>query len=157
MFWWGVDLGVRSCHLAAITPDGLTTYSFIVEKSTRWQELQNLARLFAEKIQFVDQVFVEEPPLAGTKNVRTALQLSQVCGAVVAASPAKTYLVPVSSWKAEVIGRGGADKQAVAAWLAEHHPDWHRHANGDQNVVDAICLALYGKKLNDTPYSGEDQ
>lgn len=123
-----------------------------VEKSSRWVELQALARLFAEKIQVFDLVFIEEPPFVNNK--RTFLALGQTSGALLAASPGRSYLVPVDAWKKATVGRGGAPKDLVATWLALQHPELHELCAGDQNLVDATCIALYGKSLIEE--AGED-
>ena len=92
-------------------------------------------------------VFVEEPPLAGARNVRTFAALNQTVGAVVAALTThtpKVYLVPVDTWKKAVCGAGGLSKTQVTAWLNRHHPDYAALCDGSQDLIDACCIALHG-------------
>jgi hypothetical protein len=91
-----------------------------------------------------DFIFVEEPPKV--RNMRVFGQLSMSAGAILSATETG-YLVPVDSWKAAVIGRGGVGKPDVAEWLRVHHPKFSEECEGDQNLVDAACIALYGQQL----------
>lgn len=156
---WGIDLGVRSVTLVGLRADVdgspymfyAATWGSKPPKSvrnappeTRWNELVSIRSFIDVYIRRDDVLYVEEPPLAGRRDVRTALRLAQVAGAVVATSSAPTFLVEVSTWKKEVVGRGNADKAQVAEWLATNHPNWSRLCDGDQNKVDALCIALYG-------------
>lgn len=143
---FGVDLGVRSFHLFGV-PQGEEkplAMSFEVEKSSRWEELSALARLFSERVHFTDLVFMEEPPYV--RNYRTYLGLAQTCGALTAVSLGSTYHVPVDSWKKDIVGRGGASKELVANWLAEQHQDLFIRCASNQNLMDAACLAIYGEQ-----------
>jgi Holliday junction resolvasome RuvABC endonuclease subunit len=46
---------------------------------------------------------------------------------------------PPSTWKAQVLGHGHADKQAALAFAADLG-----HETNDDDVADALCLAEYG-------------
>lgn len=145
---WGIDLGVRSIYLSGIKENGsLHTVDLVVAQkmSSRSVELTVLGNSITGIISEEDSAFVEEPPLAGSRNIRTALQLSQLMGAVMACAPGHTYEVPVSSWKKATVGRGNASKEEVAKWLSQEHPQYYQRCSGDQNLVDATCIALYGQ------------
>lgn len=146
MLVWGADLGIRSLHLVGF--DQLTnryqTHSVVVPKmSSRSAELRELTNAAIELVGN-DRIFAEEPPLAGSRNIRTALALSQVAGAVLSRVGAVVYLVPVSAWKKQVVGKGNATKDEVADWVKHHHHTLFEMCEGDQNKLDAVCLMLYG-------------
>jgi Holliday junction resolvasome RuvABC endonuclease subunit len=145
---WGIDIGVRTAHAFGITEnrDECTPYSIVLTKGrTRYEELRHITQTLRDVIMSQDLVFVEEPPMAGPMNKRTFGQLSMTAGAILSATSAQGYVVPVSSWKKVVVGNGSADKVRVASWLAEHYPGYAQQCRGDQNLMDAACIAIYGR------------
>lgn len=94
-------------------------------------------------------VFLEEPVVAGVRNLRTTIKIAETAGAVIAAACGAqgTYLVPVSSWKKGTHGSGNAGKSDVRTWLADHHPTLAAECGDDQDLVDAACVALHGRRL----------
>lgn len=144
----GIDLGVRSIHIASLT----NAFTIEAKKDVRQNEIRFL---FDEFSKWVDRVyeelhgavsctfFIEEPVVAGARNLRSSLQIAQVAGAIMAA-PIDSYLVPVSSWKKEVVGKGNANKEQVSEWLKDNHPYLYSITGGKQDFVDATCIRLYG-------------
>lgn len=144
---WGVDLGTRSASIVGLG-ETLHTASVTCAKNwDRYQELSWIARSVRSQVVLGDTVFVEEPPLAGSRNVRTALQLAQVLGAILSGVGIEAYPVPVSSWKKGTVGSGNATKEDVSDWLSEQHPGYSASCGDDQNLIDATCIALYGQQL----------
>jgi hypothetical protein len=141
---WGFDLGVRSLYAARIEGGSLDLFSckLVIHKQDRWEELYALAQ-WIKGLGIDGPSFIEEPPLAGSRNLQTFLHLAQVSGVVSAAARPST-LVPVSSWKLGTIGRGNATKDQVADWLRARHASWYALCGGDQNSIDATCIGLYG-------------
>lgn len=141
---WGLDLGVRSLYVAHIDDGRLSLYShnsLRIHKQPRYVELAVL-REWLGSFSPAGSWFVEEPPLAGSRNLQTFLHLAQVSGVVASCTPAT--LVPVSAWKKGTVGNGAAGKELVAHWLRARFPDYYRQCDGDQNLIDATCIALYG-------------
>lgn len=145
---YGVDIGVRSFAVVHLWDTGAQPWfeTFTVPKSNRQRELQVLYNEVAA-FNAESTLFAEEPPLAGSRNVRVAFQLNQVFGSILSAFPGHAYAVPVPSWKKAICGRGNIDKSSVADWLRAHHPELHQQCGGDQNLVDAACIALYGQLI----------
>lgn len=147
---WGVDLGTRKIAMVGL-PTSVDVdldpqcFTFEVDQTTRANELNVLARQFSERVFYTDIIFIEEPPKV--KNMRTFLALAQTSGALLAVSTGRTYLIPVDTWKKKIIGRGGASKELVAAWLAEQQPELHQRSGGNQDLMDASCIALYGQAI----------
>ena len=147
---WGIDLGVRSLYVARIEDDHLDLYShnsLTIHKQTRSAELRTLLQ-WLQPLWLMGgegSVFCEEPPLAGARNLQTFLHLSQTSGVVACAIP--TTLVQVSSWKHGTVGNGSASKDLVSRWLLRRHPAFAEACAGDQNLVDATCIALYGQTM----------
>lgn len=143
---WGADLGVRSVHLFCL--DAPHTVKVDIPKmSTRGLELRALRYGLAEVIDH-DMVFVEEPPLAGRRNIRTFAALHQTYALVLSCTP-EAYSVEVSTWKKEVVGKGNATKDEVSIWLNEQLPDYSALCGDDQNLADAACIAVYGRAVLD--------
>jgi Holliday junction resolvasome RuvABC endonuclease subunit len=142
---WGVDLGVRSLYVAHISDVGLSLHSksLKIRQHTRGEELSILQDWLADTLG-PGEVWIEEPPLAGSRNLQTYLHLSQTSGIAAATAGARANLVPVSSWKKGTVGNGSASKELVANWLRAGFPAWHGTCQGDQNYIDATCIAIYG-------------
>lgn len=141
----GVDLGLRSAYFAILDEAGtLTLHSTVLKpkKHSRVEELRAIVNGFQYFLWGQDQVRIEEPVVAGARNLRTSLQIAQTCGALLAHCPADTVLVPVSSWKKATTGKGNASKEDVSAWLKGAFPDFWYQCEGDQNLIDATCIAL---------------
>lgn len=88
-----------------------------------------------------------EAPVLGVGGPRATITQSQIGGALMAALSRRR--VPVTmvnnqSWKKRVCGRGNIDKKEVAARMASIWPDLVKEANGDQDVVDAGAINLFG-------------
>lgn len=91
-------------------------------------------------------VFIEEPVLAGVRNIRTTIQIAETVGAVLSVR-FPTYLVPVPSWKKDTIGKGNASKDQIRDWLTAEHPRYAALCGGSQDLVDAACICLYGQSV----------
>lgn len=142
----GIDLGVRSVHV--FDTFNRECYSVEAPKRTtqdnnaqRYEELRHLRTQMSRRWPTLP-VFVEAPPLAGSRNIQTLIMLAQVQGVVMSMWAARA--VPVGTWKKTVIGNGSASKADVWFWLEENHPDYFQMCEGDQNLIDAACIALYG-------------
>jgi Holliday junction resolvasome RuvABC endonuclease subunit len=146
---WGVDVGIRSFALWGIGSSLNVGYFFETDKKGRYQEIAFMRDRLKDFVKPSSLIFIEEPPRAGSLNIRTALQLNQTVGALMAAHEGMSYLVPVSSWKKAVVGNGSADKKLVSSWLADKYPRWHARCQDNQNIMDAVCIALYGQKVVD--------
>jgi hypothetical protein len=146
----GIDIGVRSFALVgwAGPEDEPLQYFHDRDKGrSRSEELLDLVNTLNDLVCEGDVLFVEEPPMAGARNIRTFAALNQVVGAILSANTAQKYLVPVDSWKKATVGKGGVGKDVVGEWLRVHHPGIWAECAGNQNLMDAACLALYGHGL----------
>jgi Holliday junction resolvasome RuvABC endonuclease subunit len=146
---WGIDLGVRSLYVAHITGKSIELFShhsLRIHQQPRYVELSML-RAWLGQFSPTGSWYCEEPPLAGARNLQTFLHLSQTSGVVACSVPA--CLVPVSSWKLGTVGHGNASKDDVARWLRATHPTLFEACAGDQNLIDATCIALYGQSLGE--------
>jgi Holliday junction resolvasome RuvABC endonuclease subunit len=59
----------------------------------------------------------------------------------------QSYTANVSSWKKAVVGRGNADKGQVAESLRLRWPTLFSATEGNQDAIDASCIALYGRQV----------
>ena len=90
--------------------------------------------------------FIEAPIVGMSRNYQTALSIAMTVGAM-AATRYKTYIVPPAKWKKEMVGNGRATKPEVADWLASVKPGYLSACAGDQDLIDAAVISLYGKKV----------
>lgn len=159
--YWGVDLGVRSYTAAGIAPDGSLSLFETVAKLRgkvkdqsifdRAHELESLGTAIRSLPMPGDVALVEEPPLAGPGNVRTLIKLAQVSAVTTVGMQlggATTGLVSNSAWKKGTVGNGSASKELIARWLERTYPGYHAQCAGDQNRVDATCIAIYARTLH---------
>lgn len=138
---WGVDLGVRSAYAVGLAESDVRISKLVLKRGEHSRS-DELRLLHEWAIGLAGPMYVEEPPLAGARNVRTFLGLAQVSGAICSVGAAE--LVPVSSWKLRVVGNGSASKDDVSRLFSKLDPVSYRACGGDQNLIDAACLATYG-------------
>lgn len=138
----GVDLGVRSAHIST----AMGCFTFESEKDwPRGRQIQYIYDCMTERfIGNLYYAFVEEPVVAGARNLRTSLRIAQVSGAVLSAVEGE--LVPVSTWKKATVGSGNASKDDVRDWLSDK-PEYSK-AKESQDWIDATCLRLYGETVD---------
>ena len=143
----GIDLGMRKVDIVDVDRGFFLHHE--VPKSERTVELQALARylrsLEAEGL-LEGTKWVEAPVVAGARNIQSTIAIAQTSG-VVHASLSDTHQVAVSSWKKRTVGNGNADKVAVKQWLADRHPEYYRLCGDSQDLIDATCIALYGREV----------
>ena len=145
----GIDLGVRKSAYSIFVNGKMTHCADLtVLQHNRNRELSRLAWWTRESLKVCEFIVIEEP-LVG-RSVRASLQIAQTAGAIMTMFPeTRTELVPVSTWKKEVCGKGNADKQFVRKWLEAEHPSYAALCGCNQDRVDAACIGLYGVQLAD--------
>lgn len=146
----GIDLNSRK--LAACLWDEKTYYTSEAYRgiTDRPAICAMLYEAACELVKPGDRVFIEEPVLAGVRNIQSTIKCAAAYGAVLAAlhlSHAVVTPLPVATWKLATIGKGNASKVDVSNWLDAQHPLSYRECGGDQDLVDATCIALSGKLL----------
>lgn len=142
---WGVDL--NSSKIAAVTLDRFETIE-LHRSLPRAAILDGLHYGMKTLLSPGDVVYVESPVLAGVRNIQSTIKVAAAYGAVLAAinaAHATAIETPVSLWKVATVGRGNASKLDVSDWLYAQHPDHHRECDGDQDLIDATCIALFAQ------------
>jgi hypothetical protein len=156
----GLDTASRRAVLV-VPALGMAAEAF-VRPSTPQQEVHELAGWVAHSLPPGTHLFVERSIYV--QNAQTCVRLAMTVGAVLARwDPALTTLVDIPVWKQQVVGHGHAVKGDVARWLAGSHPDLAALC-ASQDLVDAACIALYGRMCLAGPepdrlpdYEGSDQ
>lgn len=138
----GIDLGVRSIHLSMPPYD----VSLSAPRGERSDEINDLLSKISAFYTEDWYAFIEEPVVAGARNLRTSLQIAQIAG-VVMTKVSKFTLVPVATWKKAVVGKGNASKDDVAEWLRVKRPELYERTAGIQDKIDANCIRLYGERF----------
>lgn len=145
---WGVDVGMR--RLAVACPETGEVHVNVLRVSDRRDlELHTLQAWVGRIIPPGSRVWCEaqfQMPRLGQTGIKLAMTAAVVLASAVEHGGTGT-LVPPSSWKAEVVGHGGADKDRIRDWLTEHHPALAEACAGDQDAFDAACLGLYGQHV----------
>jgi len=153
----GVDPSTNDIACAALHGDRIVMRSYplrgreITTRVALAYEVPGKFITYLNKVLGRDEVIVAlEAPVA-VKNRQSLIKLSQVSGALIAGFGAlrvNPLIVPPSTWKKEVVGRGNVNKSQVAGWVADSWPELHRHAAGDQDSLDAGCLARYAQAVD---------
>lgn len=92
--------------------------------------------------------YLEAPVVAGARNIQSTVKQAMVSGAVQAAFSQAGFtvqLVPISTWKMVVVGHGGSSKADVARSVRGRWPVIANAADGDQDIIDAAAVCLYGE------------
>lgn len=153
----GIDLGVHKAAYSRFVDGELADVGhFDLSMTPRHKELHVLCTSIWLKVGNCDAVYIEEPLIG--RGVRTSLKIAQTAGAVMSELHAVPYLdlVPVASWKKEVVGSGSSDKAAIASWLRDNFPSYSSLCAGNQDRVDATCIGLYGVKVDERAKLLED-
>jgi Holliday junction resolvasome RuvABC endonuclease subunit len=140
----GVDCGGSKIAIATLQQGQLSTHVLVSKEKDRHGALRDVGAFAALYLNYCDVVYVEKP-LVG-RGVAASLQIAQIAGAVLSHLSVPTYFVPVGTWKKAVTGNGNAPKGLVGNTLRELHPGYSQLCGGDQDLVDATCIALYGEQ-----------
>ena len=92
-----------------------------------------------------------ERPVVGRGGVQSSIKQAMVSGVLQAALLEfgwSVYLVHPSTWKTAIVGKPTAAKDEVARSLEDQWPEAHSLANGDQDLVDAAAICLYGVAIH---------
>lgn len=128
-----------------------SSYEAMASTMEYLNELKAMAGRTSEKI-----AYLEGPLVGSTKNIQTTIKQSFVNGvvqAVLVSAGFKVTLVPVGTWKKAVCGNGAADKELVAQTVKNLWPKVHVAADGDQDLLDAAAICLYGAECERRRFS----
>lgn len=148
----GVD---PSSKKLALFVNGDNTYCHVIKSEKDNSRFQNLALFFNEVNEFIKElpedthVFVESA-LMGRGGVRSTIVQAQAASTVYISSVISglvVHEVNVQTWKKDIVGSGNASKSDVSQWLDAHEPGLAELCGGDQDLVDAACLSLYGQRV----------
>ena len=148
----GIDPSSKTVALAWLSDElGLITQKHEVKRTTRWREAQALAGMFTNlspRYWTAQTIYIEEPVVAGPRNLRSTILIAETVGMLLGVTRSPCVLVPVTSWKKGTTGHGNSTKDEVADWLKEVHPSYSAQCDGDQDLIDATCIALYGRDVS---------
>lgn len=139
----GVDCGTKKVAIA-ILEDGQLTPHVLHAAGDQAGALRDIGQFAAAYLNDCDLVYVEAP-LVG-RSVKYSLQVAQATGAVTSHLSVPSYFVNVSTWKKAVTGNGNSPKGLVRDSLMELQPGYSTVCGGDQDLIDATCVALYGEQ-----------
>lgn len=144
MTLWGIDPASKKIAMF----NGELLHFFGVKKTNRSDEMSVLRQKLEAFIGTDPEtvVYVEEPVLAGARNIRSTILVAETVGMILGL-PCRVEVVPVSSWKMTTVGKGNASKEDVSSWLKLVHPDVHAGCSGNQDLCDASAIYYYGRAM----------
>lgn len=143
----GVDPNKTKLAIATLDGSDLNLSIFITKATSRSAQLAELAEASADLTKGCSAVYIEEP-LVG-RNVRSSLHVAMTAGAIGSAVHAPCYFVPNTTWKKSIVGAGNANKTSVASWLNTNYITYAQQCDGDQDLIDATTVALYGRQVQE--------
>lgn len=149
----GVDPSTNDIACVAISDDVTLVRSYPLHGRDITTRIAGAFHVPQRFVQYVyDQtgelpkLVVLEAPVA-MRGRQTIIKLAQISGALIAGFDnvmgTPPLLVQSGSWKKEVVGKGNANKQQVEEWVRDEWPEFHRRSAGDQDTLDAACIARY--------------
>lgn len=145
---YGVDPASRKIALVGFHDGKASATAFTVDKSDRNNELSHLRVQMLLTVKPQDIIFVEQPVVAGARNIQSTLRIAETVG-MIYSLPARVYGVAISTWKKATVGKGNATKENVEEWLDSTHPTYSALCGGDQDLRDAAAICLYGQQAVD--------
>lgn len=138
----GVDCGGSKVAIAILDAGQLYVHTMVSKQKERHPALRDVGRFVGHFLNRCDVVYVERPVVG--RGVAASLQVAQATGAVMSHLEVPSYFVPIQTWKKALTGNGNASKGLVQTSLMELHPRYSELCGGDQDLVDATGIALYG-------------
>ena len=145
---YGLDISTSKIAIACLSSDGFNVIE-LVSKSRSWET--RLKELYQQLLPWVqehvvqdDLVCIEDIPLV--QNRQSLIKLVNVlamCRVVFMHHGIDIFTVNVKTWKKDVIGDGGADKDKIKAMASKI-----LNSNIDklsQDAVDALMIAKWGE------------
>ena len=139
----GVDCGGSKVAIAILEGGELYLHNLVLKDQDRHAALRNVGDFARRYLDRCDVVYVEKPVVG--RGVAASLQVAQAAGAVMSHLASPSYFVPIQTWKKALTGNGNAPKGLVKTSLLELHPRYSELCGGDQDLVDATGIALYGR------------
>lgn len=145
----GIDYGTSRIAIAA--PSLGEFHEYVLKPGDNLGALDVLAEITWNTVSSIhaEAVAIESPIQGISRNVRVGIQLAMVAGAVAVAARqagADVVFVEPAKWKKAVVGVGNASKADVATFLERDHVGLYSKCES-QDMVDAICIALYAEKV----------
>ena len=145
---WGVDSKMR--EVAMFCGESHRAVVIQSNRPSRGEQLEEMRALVIEATAIdPDPILViEESVVAGARNIRSTIKCAETVGMLLSL-PYPTYLVEIGKWKKNTVGNGNAKKSDVADWLREAHPVYSSLCGGNQDLVDAASIYVYGEQVVD--------
>lgn len=148
----GADVSSRSVAFFEIHTNGLMVpikYKVPTKIIDRAEILQAIGDfVMSRQYQTMDStLYVEAAVVAGARNIQSTIKVAMAIGVVVERARARHIeMVAIDSWKQYVAGKGGVSKDVVCdALKLFEHGRISEMCHGDQDLVDAASIALYGR------------
>ena len=149
---YGFDLSSRKIAVVALGDDTDAWTIEVKKQQSRAKELLQMAKDLDDYLSEREPGWCYiEAPVVGRGGARPTVLQSQVDGLIQAlalrSGHLECYSVNNKTWKKAIVGNGNASKDDSAKWLASTHPLLSDMVDGDQDLVDAACVAIYGDRV----------
>lgn len=149
-FHIGIDYGTRKVAVAVIAQDFTLRAldDLVLTQTERYNELRVLSAFVHEVVApyaHSANAVIESAILGASMNAQTLVNLGYTAGAMCVTlinQQITSQFVASATWKKEVIGRGNATKEEVAAWARTVWPDAPIKT---QDMADALAMAVYAR------------
>lgn len=156
---FGIDPSSKKMAIVALYDDQVITK--VVHARTNLTQAASLVDLGSGVAEFCGDtmfnlglengpvVFYMEEPVVG-RNIKSTVVQAQAGGAVMY-SLYDNFAEPIfqvnnKTWKKDIVGNGNASKDMVGLWLLQNHKPLYDLTGGDQDLIDATCIALYARE-----------
>jgi len=152
----GIDLGVHKIALVCITTGEQEAWLYSAthpERDLQLSELGAMAHDFCLLHQ-ADSVWIEDVIIGN--NRKYSIGLAQTLGAVMAdlaqlrmGQGTDICTVDNKTWKKALLGNGNASKDEIRDYIDVSQSGYAPQCEGEQDLYDATCIALYGQQILD--------
>ena len=147
----GVDIGVRRIAIGSVHPAFSSSIDLGKKPGDRQYEVHMLSRWMREQPIRGARLWIERPYLSSSiSNPDTSIAMGETVGVIRAAGLwSAVTMVHQSSWKAQVLGNGKADKDEIRGWVEREWPMLADLCLGVEDRYDAMCIGVYGKLVQE--------
>lgn len=156
----GVDPSSVKCVAVVLKDEGYAIHVYKMTTKTIPSRCLEAFRWMRRVVRELDEpttVYLELPVFSpGRGGLKALFPLAQVHGSLAAgaiSAGATVVQVTPPQWKKNVVGKGNASKLKIKLYLKRAWLKFYLEADGDIDICDAGCIALYGRNQA-TPTQG---
>lgn len=150
----GCDYSAKEAYFSIVEDEKVLQTAKVVLKGDLSEQrrdyldaLTKVLNSFTQNCQINDELFIEQPWVAGSRFPMTAIQLARNCAYIEVAALAAGFdvrFVHISTWRKAIYGNGKPTdtKGTAIAWVLYNLG----FETKNHNYAEASCIAQYGEK-----------